>query len=1012
MTATGGSGTNTIAVTGTGPWTVTVSGVTLDQGAAQTLVIKYGDTSGGGAGATAPATTGGVVWTTKQRSSSRGALTNVAVQPTITVYAADGTGTVASSLSAVSGSQAALTETLTYTAPAGGLSNGTLTVAVPAGWTPPATSAGPGFTTTSVGAVSVAGQTITVTGVTRTAGQTVVITYGSGATATAPAGPGAQSWQITEASTAGGVLTAIAVSPTITIYAPDGSGTATTPTTNVSASQTGNTLVFTYTVATGDMSNGGVKLTIPAGWSAPSISAVAAGYTTSSAGTVAVAGQVVTISAISLAAGSPVTITYGSKAGGGAGATATATTGAQTWQLQQRSTGGGVFTNLGASPSITINAANGSGTLTASIANVSASQTGRTITFTYTAAAGGLANGAVTVTAPAGWSAPSTTATAAGYATASTGTVSAAGQTITVSGVTLAGGATMTVVYGDTGGGGPGATASATTGAQTWQAQEKSTLAGVLANLAASPSITVYAADGSGTATSVDLGRLGEPDRPHGHAHVHRSDRRHAERLAHRRRADRLDAPGNRRRARLHDDIGRSAVRVGPDDHDHRRDARGRADRRRHVRLRRNGDRPRDDRRAGLAVPGELDRGGGSHLDRRLARRHRLCQRRVGRRSPPGSRTSRRRRPGIRSSFTYTAAAGGVSGGTITLVVPAGWSAPSISAVAAGYTTSTAGTVAVAAQTITVSALTLAGGGTATITYGSKAGGGAGATATATTGAQTWQGQERSTAAGVLTNLAPSPSITINAANGTGTLTVPPANAGNGSTGNTLTFTYTAAAGGMSNGDVTVTAPAGWSAPSTTASAPGYTTASTGVVSAAGQTITVSGVTLAGGCDRDDRLRQHKRRRLRRNRRDDRRRECIPDAAALHRRRRAREHRGLTVGERLRGRRVGNDDDSDRERRQRLVEHDRLHVQGGRGRRHLERSRHAHRPDRLARSDGRKHDVVARRAQLRRADGHRLGRDARGQRDVHDHLRAGDCADDRRRADLADDGALDGRRRR
>ena len=76
VTATGGSGTNTIAVTGTGPWTVTVSGVTLNQGAAQTLVIKYGDTSGGGTGATATATTGAVVWTTKQRSSSRGALTN------------------------------------------------------------------------------------------------------------------------------------------------------------------------------------------------------------------------------------------------------------------------------------------------------------------------------------------------------------------------------------------------------------------------------------------------------------------------------------------------------------------------------------------------------------------------------------------------------------------------------------------------------------------------------------------------------------------------------------------------------------------------------------------------------------------------------------------------------------------------------------------------------------------------------------------------------------------------
>ena len=143
VSASGGSGANSIAVTGTGPWTVTVSGVTLDQGAAQTLLLNYGDTSGGGPGATAPAATGAVIWTTKQRSSSRGALTNLGVQPTITVYAADGAGTVASSLSTVSGSQTGLIETLTYTAPAGGLSNGTLTVAVPAGWTAPSTSAVP-----------------------------------------------------------------------------------------------------------------------------------------------------------------------------------------------------------------------------------------------------------------------------------------------------------------------------------------------------------------------------------------------------------------------------------------------------------------------------------------------------------------------------------------------------------------------------------------------------------------------------------------------------------------------------------------------------------------------------------------------------------------------------------------------------------------------------------------------------------------------------------------------------
>jgi hypothetical protein len=846
VTATGGSGTNTIAVTGTGPWTVTVSGVTLNQGLAQTLVMKYGDTSSGGAGATAPATTGGVVWTTKQRSSSRGALTNVAAQPTITVYAADGTGTIASSLSTVSGSQAGLTETLTYTVAAGGISSGKLTIDVPAGWTAPATVAGPGYTTSNFGVVSVAGQTITVTGITRTAAQTVVITYGSGATATAAASPGAQTWQVDEASTAGGVLTALAASPSITVYAPDGAGTATTPTTNISASQTGNTIVFTYTVPTGDMSNGALKLTVPAAaWSAPSLVANNVGYTTSSAGTVTIAARVVTVSALTLTAGSTVTITYGSTAGGGPGALATATTGAQTWQVQQRSSTGGVFTNLAASPSITMNAANGSGTLASSIANVSASQTGRTITFTYTAAAGGLANGAVTVAAPAGWSAPSTTPTDPGYTTASTGTVSAAGQTITVTGVTLAGAATMTIVYGDTGGGGPGATAGTTTGAQAWQAQESSTLAGVLTNLAASPSITVYAPDGSGTtAQSISVVSASQSGRTVTLTYTPATGGMLTGSLT-------VTVPTGWTPPATVAGPGYTTSSVGA-----------------------------------LSVAGQtititgvtrtaaqtvvITYGSGGTATAPATTGAQTWQMQessttagvlTSLAAPPaitvcandgsgtltaGTTNVSASQTGNTIAFTVTAAAGGTSGGTVTIVVPAGWSAPSTVVNANGYTTSTAGTVTTAGQTITVSALTLAGGGTATVTYGSKAGGGAGATATAVTGAQTWQGQERSTAAGVLTNLGASPSITINAANGTGTMTVLPANAGNVSTGNTLTFTYTAAAGGLANGAVTVAAPAGWSAPSTTPTDPGYTTASTGTVSAAGQTITVTGVTLAG----------------------------------------------------------------------------------------------------------------------------------------------------------------------
>jgi hypothetical protein len=846
VTASGGSGTNTIAVTGAGPWTITVSGVTLNQGSAQTLVLKYGDTSGGGSGATATATTGAVVWTTKQRSSSRGALTAVGVSPTVTVYAADGAGTVASTLASVSGSQAALTETLTYTAPTGGLLNGTITVVVPAGWTPPATVAGVGFTTSSVGVVSVSGQTITVTGVTRTVGQTVVITYGSGATATAPAGPGAQTWQVSEQSTAGGVLASIGVSPTITLYAPDASGTASTVTTNVSASQTGNTVAFTYTVATGDMLAGGVKLTIPAGWTAPSIAAANAGYTTSSAGTVAVALQVVTVSNVTLTVGSTVTITYGSRAGGGAGATATAVTGAQTWQLQQRSTAGGVFANLTAgSPSITINAANGSGTMLASIANVSASQTGRTITFTYTAAAGGMASGSVTVAAPAGWTAPSTTASAAGYASASTGTVSVSAQTITVSGVTLAGAATMTIVYGDTSSGGPGSTASATTGAQTWQGREMSTGGGVLANLAASPSITVYAADGAGTATaSIAVVSASQTGRTVIVTYTAATGGTLSGSLT-------LVVPAGWTAPATVVGAGYTTSSVGV--------------------VSVSGQTitvTGITRAAAQTVVITYGSGGTATASATTGAQTWQVQESS---TSVGALTSIAASPSVTVYaadgtgtlttpttnisasqtgntivFTYTAAAGGTSAGSMTLVVPAGWSAPSIAANANGYTTASTGTVAVAAQTITVSNLTLAGGASGTITYGSTAGGGAGATASAATGAQVWQGKERSTAAGVLTNVGATPSITVNAANGSGTLTVLPANAGNGSVANTLTFTYTAAAGGLASGDVTITAPASWSAPSSTSSAAGYTTASTGVVSAVGQTITVSGVTLAG----------------------------------------------------------------------------------------------------------------------------------------------------------------------
>ena len=78
--------------------------------------------------------------------------------------AADGTGTnTVTPLTTLAGT--ATTETFTYTAPTGGMTNGAVTIDVPAGWTAPQTGAGAGQVTASTGTVAVASQTITVSGV-------------------------------------------------------------------------------------------------------------------------------------------------------------------------------------------------------------------------------------------------------------------------------------------------------------------------------------------------------------------------------------------------------------------------------------------------------------------------------------------------------------------------------------------------------------------------------------------------------------------------------------------------------------------------------------------------------------------------------------------------------------------------------------------------------------------------------------------------------------------------------
>lgn len=149
-----------------------------------------------------------------------------------------------------------------------------------------------------------------------------------------------------------------------------------------------------------------------------------------------------------------------------------------------------------------LTAANGSGTATVSPTSVVAGSSGKTLSFTYTAAAGGLNSGEVDITVPSGWTAP-TTANAPGCTTASTGALSiGAGQVIQVSALTLAGNPPLTVTYGATSGGncgsGDGVPAPSAAGSATFTTKEKSTTGGTLTAISSSPIVSVNAATPAG----------------------------------------------------------------------------------------------------------------------------------------------------------------------------------------------------------------------------------------------------------------------------------------------------------------------------------------------------------------------------------------------------------------------------------------------------------------------------------------------------------------------------------
>ena len=277
---------------------------------------------------------------------------------------------------------------------------------------------------------------------------------------------------------------------------PPEDGTLAATTTDIANASTQKTIGLIYTAPAGGLDDGVLTIAVPPGWTAP-VTSASIGCTVSTAGRLATSGQTITVSSLTLPPHGQLVVTYGAIAGGacvaGDGATASSTPGAPVWQGVIEASGKGPA-SLESSPSINVDASDGSGTLTIQPGVIAAGSAGTTLTFTYTAAGGGLNDGTATITLPAGWTAPVTT-DAPGCTASSVGTVTTSGQTIVVSGLTLAANTSAVISYGANSRGsctaGDGAVAPLIAGPSTFTGEEMSTVDGVLTPLATAPALSV-----------------------------------------------------------------------------------------------------------------------------------------------------------------------------------------------------------------------------------------------------------------------------------------------------------------------------------------------------------------------------------------------------------------------------------------------------------------------------------------------------------------------------------------
>jgi hypothetical protein len=618
--------------------------------------------------------------------------------------------------------------------------------------------------------------------------------------------------------------------------------TVTVAPTSVHAS-TSQPVTFTYIAPSpAGLSNGAVTLTIPTGWSPPSTSPSAAGYTTASAGTVSVSGSTVTVTALNLDPGATVAIHYGDSSGGGGGALAPSTAQVSSFVAHWRQGPTGAFNAVANSPAVSVysHAADGSGTVgvaadssPAGVVNYVQANTTATLTFTYRPATlSYLEDDEVTIEVPDDWTTP-TTGSGAGKVTSSAGHVAVIGRRIDVSQLDMDAGDSLTITY-------AAATAPNAVEISTFPTAMVG-VGGVPGALSSSPSVLVSVTPGGDGSISVSgTAYAGQPTTlTFKYSPYLGSGQNEGEvdvTIPHDwtpPQASSATSPGY-----VTSDVGDVSI---------------------------SGTWTIRVTNVKLAIGEQLTivyganaSGGGAAMAPPTPGRSSFYAAQtsfagvtpVALYNPANLQVLQLAGNGAGSMtigstwvaadsqtwllFQYTLDGGlGMVNGEVTVDVPAGWSPPSTDSSAAGYVTTSTGTLVISPddpRRIEVTGLNFTSGGGFLLEYGKKPSTDGVARAPSTPGTSTFNAS-MSNNGGPLAQLASSPSVQVlaPAADGTGTITASPSSVV-ASAPTTLTFVYTPDTGTcVVNGEVDITVPAGWTAPQwTDGVAPGFVSASTG----------------------------------------------------------------------------------------------------------------------------------------------------------------------------------------